>query len=96
MQNNDFFIQKQKAVERMKEMQRSSAFYDSSEPPMPPFVSRTRGNTQKKPPENSGGGVLPFLHSGDKDTALLLGVFLLLSSEKADRLLLYALLYILM
>jgi hypothetical protein len=86
MNENTFQKQKQDAIRRMKEMNQKS----EGEPPPP------------KPPEKSnsvfGGINLPFLDNlkSDGDATLILGILLLLFSEKADKKLLFALIYILL
>ena len=55
--------------------------------------------TQNKQNNSAFGGLrLPFLDSllGDGDSTLILGLLLLLMSEKSDKLLLFALVYILL
>lgn len=101
-QNNDFFLEKQKAVERMKEFQARSRRAPDGMPPTPSFVSAGRRHTPhdvgNSPPSKPliPGLDLSFLSGDDPDVSLLLGLFLLLKSENSDRLLLYALLYILL
>ncbi len=113
--NNDFFFDRQQAVERMREM--SARSIDSDMPPVPHFAKLRNGEgsakprarepakAPPKPTENHGAAAgfpglsdIPFLKNigCDGDVSLLLGLFLILSAEKADKLLLYALLYILM
>ena len=90
---NDFIKQQQSAVERMREMNSRSAFANTQNTAPP----------KKKPPpkqkENSlfGGLNIPFLDSlsTDGDMALILGLLLILMSEKTDKTLLFALIYIL-
>lgn len=90
MNENTFQKQKQDAIRRMKEMNRKSE--GEPPPPKPP----------EKPPEKSnsvfGGINLPFLDNlkSDGDATLILGILLLLFSEKADKKLLFALIYILL
>ena len=90
MNENTFQKQKQDAIRRMKEMNQKSEH--EPPPPKPP----------EKPPEKSnsvfGGINLPFLDNlkSDGDATLILGILLLLFSEKADKKLLFALVYILL
>ena len=90
MNENTFQKQKQDAIRRMKEMNRKS----EGEP--------TPQKAPEKPPEKSnslfGGINLPFLDNlkSDGDATLILGILLLLFSEKADKKLLFALIYILL
>lgn len=129
---SDFISEREKAVERMREMSRRSQISSQPHkmPPTPPFVKLTdsRGNDNyegvknnsdslnsfpKEPPSggkpsgfgNLNGGIASILGkigvpvsggwNGDSDMTLILGILLILSSEKADRFLLLALLYIL-
>ena len=67
-------------------------------------AQKTSQTTPQKSPHNDGistflsGMNLPFLNNlkNDGDTGLVLGLLLILISEKSDRLLMLALLYILM
>ncbi len=91
MNNNTFQKQQQEAVQRMREMNARSTF---KEPPEP------EPQKEKQQQNNSllGSLNLPFLDSlkKDGDATLILGILLLLFSEKADKRLLFALLYILL
>lgn len=98
--DKEFFIERQKAVERMKEM--SERFSKQNMPPAPPFVKTENGTKESEKTGNKktapmGISSLPFLNGTkpDGDTTLILGLILLLYAEQGDRLLLYALLYIL-
>ena len=91
MNNNTFQKQQQEAVQRMREMNALSTF---KEPPPPE-------KTKEKPKQNNsllGSLNLPLLDSfkKDGDATLILGILLLLFSEKADKRLLFALMYILL
>lgn len=101
--NNEFFLERQRAVERMRETANRSRY-------TPPPVSAPPPPAQKPPRENPPQGKrdsldtiltgldIPFLNriKTDSDTALILGLVLLLTAEKSDRLLLIALIYILL
>ena len=94
MNENTFQKQKQDAIRRMKEMnQKSEGEPTPQKPPEKPA---------EKPAEKSnslfGGINLPFLDNlkSDGDATLILGILLLLFSEKADKKLLFALIYILL
>ena len=126
--NEEFLREKQRAVERMREMNSKSKFDRSVHkmPPTPPFVRLTRTPAYQRPSEqrkqesarensrnqnpdrqqdsNFIGSVLNSLGlnsgnmnslSSDPDLFLILGIILLLSSEKGDKMLMAALLYIL-
>lgn len=85
--------QQQEAIRRMREMNaRSTSNHKKTPPPEPP--------KKPEPPKSSSildGLNLPFLDSlkKDGDATLILGILLLLFSEKADKRLLFALIYIL-
>ena len=85
---NDFLKQQQSAVERMREMNSRSAFKPQKQPQKP----------QKSQNNNILGSLnIPFLDSlsSDGDMSLILGLLLILMSEKTDKTLLFALVYIL-
>lgn len=88
MNNPNFTEKQQRAIEQMFDMNRRSTNPPKPEAPKP------------KPQENSflGGFSLPFLDNlkKDGDMTLVLGILLLLLSEKADKRLLFALIYILL
>ncbi len=80
---NDFKAQQQAAVERMREM--NSRRRQEEKPPEEKI---------KPKPQNSGLSFLDnFLKDGD--SSLIIGLLLILMSEKADKMLLFALIYIL-
>lgn len=91
--NNDFYKQQQSAVERMREMN-SRSTNNNPQKQIP-----AQKPPQQKPKDNSIFGSLniPFLDSisSDGDIALILGLLLILMSEKTDKTLLFALVYIL-
>lgn len=93
MSPNEFSRQQQEAIDRMREMNKKS-------------TNPRNNNTRRSPPksqpkqQNSNEGLgleLPFGNLfNDKDTALILGLLLILYGEKADKMLLLALVYILL
>lgn len=92
MTNNDFSARQQKAIEEMKKMnQKSQNPKPQPQPEKPP---------QKPTPQPDFLSSLniPFLNDlkTDGDLTLILGLLLLLLNEKADKRLLFALLYILL
>lgn len=93
MNQNAFQKQREEAVERMREMNARSTFKNTP-PPKP------QPTEEKHQPNNSllGSLNLPFLDNlkKDGDMTLILGILLLLFSEKADKRLLFALIYILL
>lgn len=88
MTKADFENRRQEAIEKMKQMNSQSVPEQSEQRNKPP---------QSQPSLFSGLG-LPFLDSlkSDGDMTLILGILLLLLSEKADKRLLFALVYILL
>lgn len=93
MKQNSFKEQQKQAIERMREMNSRSTISQEN--------STQNSTKQKKQPQKSSslldGLNLPFLDSlkKDGDATLILGILLLLFSEKADKRLLFALIYIL-
>ena len=90
MNENTFQKQKQDAIRRMKEMNQKS---EGEPPPQKPPEKPTKINNSV-----FGGINLPYLDNlkSDGDATLILGILLLLFSEKADKKLLFALIYILL
>lgn len=94
--NNQNFAQQQKdAINRMREMNLRSTNQKSPkpEPQKPPEPNQAKTNNSLL-----GGLSIPFLDNlkKDGDMTLILGILLLLLSEKADKRLLFALIYILL
>lgn len=88
MNNSEFERQRQNAVEQMREMNLKSTNPTPKKPSSPqPQQNFLFGNNINLPFENL---------FKDKETALILGLLLILYGEKADRLLLLALVYILL
>ncbi len=90
MTQNEFYEQQQRAINAMREMNKKSTNpQNGNVPPLPPLHKKNQPNNSM--PE------LPFANLfKDKDTALILGLLLILYGEKADKMLLYALIYILL
>lgn len=89
MNNSEFERQRQDALKQMREMNSKS-----TNPPQNP-------KNASPPPQNSfptlSNSQLPFQNIfKDKETALILGLLLILYGENADKLLLLALVYILL
>ncbi len=94
MTQSEFAAQQQRAIKQMKEMNAKSTNNSHSGPTSPPPPPSPKKHTA---PIQGFTFELPFSNLlGDKDTALILGLLLLLYGEKADKLLLYALIYILL
>ena len=93
MSPNEFSRQQQEAINRMREMNKKS-----TNPP--PDQNRRPPPKPQPKQQNSQDGSrleLPFGNLfKDKDTALILGLLLILYGEKADKMLLLALVYILL
>ena len=96
MNTASFSKQKQDALERMREMNSRS---QTVKPP-PKTEPEPPKSIPKEPKSNSifEGFNIPFLDNltKDGDATLILGLLLLLLSEKADKKLLFALIYILL
>ena len=93
MSPNEFSRQQQEAINRMREMNKKST------PPPPDNNRRPPPKPQPKQQNSQDGSrlELPFGNLfKDKDTALILGLLLILYGEKADKMLLLALVYILL
>ena len=96
MNNQSFSQQQRDAINRMREMNARSTLKP------PPQKSKPEKPPEPKKAENEnslfGGLSLPFLDNlkKDGDLTLILGILLLLLSEKADKRLLFALIYILL
>ncbi len=90
MNNNDFSKRQQKAIEEMLKMNEKSQNKSPEKPP--------QKQAENQPTDFLSGLNIPFLSSlkSDGDLTLVLGLLLLLLNEKADKRLLFALLYILL
>ena len=96
MNTASFSKQKHDALERMREMNSRSTSPKTPPKPQP----EPKKDISKNPKSNSlfEGINIPFLDNltKDGDATLILGILLLLLSEKADKKLLFALIYILL
>ncbi len=96
MNNQNFSERQRDAINRMREMNARS----TNKQPKPEPKPQKPPEPKKSENDNSflGGLSLPFLDNlkKDGDLTLILGVLLLLLSEKADKRLLFALIYILL
>ena len=88
MTKSDFENRRKEAIEKMKQMNSQSSHKEPVQKRQPPPT----------PPSLFSGLELPFLDNlkSDGDMTLILGLLLLLLSEKADKRLLFALVYILL
>lgn len=89
MTKSDFENRRKEAIEKMKQMNSQSTPKEPKPIKKPP---------PPNPPSLFSGLGLPFLDNlkSDGDMTLILGLLLLLLSEKADKRLLFALVYILL
>ena len=93
MNDKAFINQKEEALRRMREMNKKS------QPQETPKKSTAEPPKEQKNDNSLLSGLnIPFLEKlkSDGDSALILGILLLLLSEKADKKLLFALIYILL
>lgn len=96
MNTASFSKQKQDALERMREMNSRST---SKKTPPKPQPEPKKDIPQNQKSNSLFEGInIPFLDNltKDGDATLILGILLLLLSEKADKKLLFALIYILL
>ena len=97
----DFDREKQLAAQRLRELGARSKYRQAGKPPQNSAAGNNGDETSRPKSDASADFLskfnLPFLSEtgGDSDMALILGLILILSAEKADKLLLLALLYIL-
>ncbi len=97
----EFIIEQQKAIERMKKLAENSS-RGGNMPPTPHFVKTeskdTKGENSSVLPFDLSSLNIPFLDKlkNDKDIGLILGLILILVCENSDKLLLLALAYILL
>lgn len=103
--DREFERQRKEAEERVREMNRNYRIKSGITPAQEQKTANVKENDyslQKKGLSSSGRpfDILKMLRldgiKGDPDRLLLLGIFLLLSGEDTDELLLYALLYIML
>lgn len=111
MTEKEFLFERQAAIERMKQMNKKSMEHTNNDshkmPPVPSFVKMPESNhninstipdtSPKKPQVPPPSNKIPIIDNlfKDSDTALIIGLLLILFSEKSDKLLLFALIYIL-
>ena len=108
MTNSEFMREQQRALERMKEMQKRSQFINEPHnmPPAPSFVKMPNGGKEVREhaKEKDSGDVqntvsdLPIVgkYLKDPDALVILALILILYSEKSDKYLLFSLMYILL
>ena len=98
-ENGDFNLQKQRAAQRLRELGARSKYKTCDYSPRQNAngAAESRGVPVQKPPGISIIDGIPILGDFgiDSDILLILGLLLVLYAEKADKLLLLALLYIL-
>ncbi len=111
MNEKEFYLKQQAAVEHMRQMNlraQNKPAETFKKPPTShsPNQQNTKSNDTlnnskvniKNSETNNSGFNLSFIESifSDGDTTIIIGLLLLLMSEKADKLLLFALVYILL
>ena len=85
-----------------RQRQNTAAHQQQRRPPQEPAVTAEKKSEIKKDSNQSSGILnglnIPFLDmlAGDADVSLIIGLMLILMSEKADKKLLFALIYILL
>ena len=113
--DNDFFLERQKAIERMRETAKRSKDFGVPAPHFARQRNEARNERKRQPDDrcppkdnrdfkkdNFLGDILkgfniPFLSDNNTgDTGVLLALMLLLLGDGGDKLLLYALIYILL
>ncbi len=96
MSREEFLNRQQKALEEMKKMNMRAQNENSNVPQ--PEIKEPPKNPKPQPPASPFGGLgINFTNLlKEKDTALILGLLLILFSENADKRLLFALIYILL
>ncbi len=106
---SEFLREQQKALERMKEMQKRSQLKDIpfDMPPAPSFV-KLQNESRRKTAEPQTDNIktdtknsvldLPVIdkYLKDPDSLIILALILILYSEKSDKYLLFSLMYILL
>ena len=96
MSPNEFSRQQQEAIDRMREMNRKSTNHPPNNVHSPPPKPQPKPTPKQQNSQDGLGLELPFGNLfKDKDSALILGLLLILYGEKADKMLLLALVYIL-
>ena len=88
MTQNEFQQYRNQAIENMRQMNARSTNKEQQ-------TQNKNSLPLNKPPLGMNIPVLNFL-STDKDAALIIGLLLILMSEKSDKMLLFALVYILL
>lgn len=100
MNNNEFIKQQQAAVQIMREMNSRATNGNANkgtQKPHHPKLTNQPPKNNAQPPLSRQNSDLPFMELlKNGDTALILGLLLLLFSENADKRLLFALVYILL
>ena len=95
MNNMNFSNRQREAIEQMKQMNAKSIY---KKEPETKAEHKPQNPPEQQPNSFFGGINLPFLENfkTDGDLTLIIGILLLLLSEKADKRLLFALIYILL
>lgn len=101
MDNNEFFLKQQEALQQMREMNSQAKIKDSLTQQAEPTQTQKSNNFAKQNKEYDAAQNLlniPFLNNlfKDGDSTIIIGLLLILMSEKSDKMLLFALIYILL
>ena len=97
MSPNEFSRQQQDAITRMRELNKKSTNPQNDNTHRPPSKPQPKPPPKQQNTQDGSRLELPFGNLfKDKDTALILGLLLILYGEKADKMLLLALVYILL
>lgn len=96
MTQSEFERRRNAAVENMRQMNARRANPKNPTPEPKPIIEKPTAESKKV--TSPIGFDIPFLNllSSDKDTALILGLLLILMNENSDKTLLFALVYILL
>ena len=101
MDNNEFYLKQQEALQKMREMSTQAKIKGSHTQHEQPAQPTKNNNFVKQNKEYDAAQNLlniPFLNNlfKDSDSAIIIGLLLILLSEKSDKMLLFALVYILL
>ena len=101
MDNNEFYLKQQEALQQMREMSSQAKIKSSHTQHEQPAQTPKSNNFVKQNKEYDAAQSLlniPFLNNlfKDGDSTIIIGLLLILMSEKSDKMLLFALIYILL
>lgn len=93
MANGDFEAMRSRAIQNAREMQKRAVEPSNQKGGAPNDMRQFRQQGHSNPLFNSLGSILGSLFK-DSDTLLILAMIILLASDGADKILIFALLYI--